>query len=79
MVREGMRGDDQQQNHMFSYLSPEERVRKDHPLCAIRTRWTKSSINSRDGSTRCMPAPTVDRAGEIAAGATAADVLLDPQ
>jgi transposase len=36
MVREGMRGADQQQNHIFSYLSPEERVRKDHPLRAIR-------------------------------------------
>jgi transposase len=36
MVREGMRGDDQQQNQMFSYLSPEMRVRKDHPLRAIR-------------------------------------------
>ena len=33
---EGMRGDDQQQNHIFSYLSPEARVRKDHPLRAIR-------------------------------------------
>jgi len=31
-----MRGADQQQNHMFSYLSPERRVRKDHPLRAIR-------------------------------------------
>ena len=31
-----MRGDDQQQNHMFSYLSPEMRVRTDHPLRAIR-------------------------------------------
>ena len=31
-----MRGDDQQHNHMFSYLSPEARVRKDHPLRAIR-------------------------------------------
>jgi transposase len=37
MVREGMRGDDQQQNHMFSYLSPEKRVRRDHPLRAIRS------------------------------------------
>ncbi len=32
-----MRGADQQQSHIFSYLSPEERVRKDHPLRAIRT------------------------------------------
>ena len=31
-----MRGDDQQQNHIFSYLSPEARVRKHHPLRAIR-------------------------------------------
>jgi transposase len=36
MEREGMRGDDQQQNHMFSYLSPEARVRTDHPLRAVR-------------------------------------------
>jgi transposase len=32
-----MRGTDQQQNHVFSYLSPEQRVRKDHPLRPIRT------------------------------------------
>jgi transposase len=31
-----MRGADQQQNHIFSYLSPEARVRSDHPLRAIR-------------------------------------------
>ena len=31
-----MRGTDQQQSHMFSYLSPEQRVRKDHPLRPIR-------------------------------------------
>jgi transposase len=31
-----MRGADHQQNHMFSYLSPEMRVRKDHPLRVIR-------------------------------------------
>jgi transposase len=32
-----MRGEDHQQSHVFSYLSPEERVRKDHPLRAVRT------------------------------------------
>jgi transposase len=31
-----MRGIDHQQSHMFSYLSPEARVSKDHPLRAIR-------------------------------------------
>jgi transposase len=32
-----MRGQDKQQADMFSCLSPEARVRKDHPLRAIRT------------------------------------------
>src|SRR5689334_4139207 len=36
MIQPGMREDDQQQNHIFSYLSTEARVRKDHPLRAIR-------------------------------------------
>jgi transposase len=31
-----MRGTDHQQSHIFSYLSPEQRVRRDHPLRAIR-------------------------------------------
>jgi len=31
-----MRGADDQQGHMFSYLSPERRVRKDHPLRVVR-------------------------------------------
>ena len=31
-----MRGTDHQQSHMFSYLSPEVRVREDHPLRAMR-------------------------------------------
>ncbi len=35
-----MRGADQQQSHVFSYLSPEERVRKDHPL-----RWVRAMVD----------------------------------
>lgn len=31
-----MRGSDDQTSHMFSYLSPEQRVRADHPLRAMR-------------------------------------------
>jgi transposase len=31
-----MRGTDHQQIHMFSYLSPEARIRKDHPLRTMR-------------------------------------------
>ena len=36
MLRKGMRGADEQQSQIFSYLSPEARVRRDHPLRAIR-------------------------------------------
>ena len=32
-----MRGDDEQTGHLFSYLSPEQRVPADHPLRVIRT------------------------------------------
>lgn len=43
-----MRGQDNQQSDMFSYLSPEQRVRVDHPLRAIRAMadlalWSMSS------------------------------------
>ena len=31
-----MRGDDRQPDSLFSYISPEQRVPKDHPLRAIR-------------------------------------------
>lgn len=33
----GMRGDDRQPDAMFSYISADERVPKDHPLRAVRT------------------------------------------
>jgi hypothetical protein len=32
-----MRGDDEQQLDVFSYLSPEQRVPQDHPLRPVRT------------------------------------------
>ena len=43
-----MRGQDNQQSDMFSYLSPEQRVKSDHPLRAIRAMadlalWSMSS------------------------------------
>jgi hypothetical protein len=36
MLSGGLRGNDQQQNQIFNYLSPEIRVGKDHPPGAIR-------------------------------------------
>jgi transposase len=38
-----MRGDDQRTDHLFSYLSPEQRVPMDHPLRAIR-RMTDTAL-----------------------------------
>ncbi len=40
-----MRGDDQQTGHLFSYLSPEQRVPADHPLRAIR-RMTDEALTA---------------------------------
>ena len=51
-----MRGEDQKQNHMFSYLSPEARVRKDHPLRIIRAMTDDVLSHSRDDSIGCTPA-----------------------
>jgi len=42
---ENMRGIDHQQADMFSYLSPEQRVRKEHPLRALRA-MTDGILNS---------------------------------
>src|SRR5436189_118597 len=41
-----MRGSDEQTSHMFSYVVPEERVRQDHPLRAIR-RMTDEALTAR--------------------------------
>ena len=40
-----MRGQDHQQSNMFSYLSPEQRVRADHPLRAIRAMADQALAN----------------------------------
>ena len=41
-----MRGDDEQTSHLFSYVSPEQRVPADQPLRAIRT-LTDEALRSR--------------------------------
>jgi transposase len=40
-----MRGQDHQQSDMFSYLSPKQRVRQDHPLRAIRVMAEQALAN----------------------------------
>src|SRR5947209_18116702 len=44
-----MRGHDKQQADLLSYLSPEERVRQDHPLRAIRVMADEALWNMSEG------------------------------
>ena len=48
-----MRGDDSQQQAMFSYLSPEARVPQDHPLRPIRT-MVNQALADLSGEFRAM-------------------------
>jgi hypothetical protein len=76
-----MRGQDKRQSDMFSHLSPEQRVRPDHLLRAIRAmadlaRW---NMSSRFDEMYSQTGPTVDPAREVAARSVAADVVFDSQ
>jgi len=48
-----MRGDDVQQEAMFSYLSPEARVPQDHPLRPIR-KMVHQALGELDGEFQSM-------------------------
>ena len=48
-----MRGDDVQQEAMFSYLSPEARVPQDHPLRPIR-KMVNQALAELDGEFQAM-------------------------
>ena len=76
-----MRGDDPNAAHMFSYVSPEQRVPADHPLRPIRR-------IDRRGAGRSVAAvradvlryrPAVGAAGEAVAGVAAAGALHDSE
>jgi len=56
VLRKGMRGADEQQSQIFSYLSPEARVRKDHPLRAIRVMVDEAlaQVSPTPSSTKSM-------------------------
>ena len=76
-----VRGSDDQTGGMFSYLSLEQRVRRDHPLRAIRRRTDA-------GARRVVAAlheevvrhrPAVDSAGAVAAGPADSAALYSAQ
>ena len=63
---------------MFSYLSPEQRVRKDHPLRAVRAMTDEilSNMSPLFDAMYAEGGPAVDSAGEAVAGAVVADALF---
>ena len=55
-----MRGHDEQTTHMFSYLSPEQRVPADHPLRAVRA-LTDEALQNNVAPIRRACTPTTGR------------------
>lgn len=72
-----MRGGDNRTGELFSYVDLEARVRRNHPLRAIRER---SAVGAGARVCRALFAnwAAVDPAGEAAAGDAVAGVLFDP-
>ena len=75
-----MRGDDNQQDGMFSYISPEKRVPADHPLRPVRKIVDDSEGDVAEvcGVVLQSGAP-IDRAGAIVEVAAVADLLFGAQ
>ena len=72
-----MRGDDPRNDSMFSYVTPETRVRPDHPLRPIR-RMTDACARAVVAALRSAvldDRPAVDSAREAAARVAAADAV----
>ena len=57
-----MRGHDEQTHHMFSYLSPEQRVPADHPLRTVRALTDQAGLHGRcrAGSGSARPVCAID-------------------
>ena len=71
-----MRGNDQQTAHLFSYLSPDERVPANHPLRAIRQMTDEALAALSERSSCCMPGrAAVSAARETAASVAVADLV----
>ena len=72
-----MRGDDQQQAKMFSYIPPEQRVPLDHILRVIRKMVDRafSRLSPVFEELYCHQGPPFDPSGEAAPGAFASGAL----
>ena len=76
-----MRGTDHQQSAMFSYISAEQGVPKDHPLRALQVMADAALAQLGPAFDVDLPAQRapLDRAGEIVARALAAGAVRDAQ
>jgi hypothetical protein len=76
-----MRGKDEQQLDVFSYISPEQRVPQDHPLRLLRA-MTDEALQQLKTSVQPLvrqDRTAIDSAGEVVAGAPAASSVLGAQ
>ena len=76
-----MRGNDEQQGAVFSYINPEERIPSHHPLRSIREMVDSAlkELWTHFEALYARPGTAVDSAAEAAAGAVAAGSVFPPQ
>jgi len=76
-----MRGNDEQQLDVFSYISPEERVPQDHPLHSLRVMTDEAlqQLQPRFNNLYAQDWTAVDCAGEVVASIPAASAVLCAQ
>jgi len=76
-----MRGDDEQQLGVFSYVSPEQRVPTDHPLRPVRAMADEGVARLATAVQQAVRQDrgAVDSAGEVVACAPAPSSLLRAQ
>jgi hypothetical protein len=75
-----MRGNQDEQEEVFSYIPLEKRVPQDHPLRRVRE-MTDRALQVVGGvrCVVCADGPAVDSAGAVAAGADFAGAVHHPQ
>ena len=76
-----MRGKDEQQLDVFSYVSPEQRVPQDHPLRLLRAMTDEAlqQLKPRFNKLYAKTGRPLDSTGEAAAGPLAASAVLGAQ
>ncbi len=76
-----MRGKDEQQLDVFSYISPEQRVPQDHPLRSLRAMTDEAlqQLQPRFNKLYAKTGRPSDCAGEVVASTPAASAVLGAQ